>query len=209
MQGFSDVQLDTLIKLLSLGRIWSCNVGENFLVSGDGWRKFHKSTSDTSLAFTYVSEAHLQRMADLKILMRAAIRLNRILSPRREPDVCKHISNMWCDPLITYVRLLSSAASASPSHRWILQWRAGIQTFLHVLAYKASPYCLLVLIVQSQLCKWRLMCWLGRCTSVTKHYDNSLPAGSTPQAPLHGGTMAVPPSPSTITAPPTQRLLQK
>ena len=95
MQGFSDTQLDTLLDLLSLGRIWACNVGENFLVSGNGWRKFHRCMPDTVLAFTYVSEAHLQRLADLKILIRAAIRLNRILSPRREPDVCKHISNMW------------------------------------------------------------------------------------------------------------------
>jgi hypothetical protein len=95
-QGFSDKQLTTLISLLELNRIWACNIGENFLVSGNGWRTFHKSLAKTSLAFTYVSEAHLKRLADLKVLMRAAIRLNRILSPRREPDVCKHISNMWC-----------------------------------------------------------------------------------------------------------------
>eukprot|EP00892_Ulva_mutabilis_P006334 jgi/Ulvmu1/4072/UM019_0050.1 len=96
-QGFADPQLERLMKLLRNGRIWACNIGENFLVTNNGWKRFLGDIPDTALAFTYVSEAHLKR-TDLKVKMRAAIRLNRILSPRRDPEVCKHISNMWFNP---------------------------------------------------------------------------------------------------------------
>ena len=83
------------MRLLRNGRIWACNIGENFLVTNGGWKRFLKDIPRTALAFTYVSEAHL-RHTDLKVQMRAAIRINRILSPRRDPEVCQHISNMWC-----------------------------------------------------------------------------------------------------------------
>lgn len=94
MQGFADPQLERLMQVLQNGRIWACNIGENFLVTNDGWKRFLKDIPGTALAFTYVSEAHLKR-TDLKVQMRAAIRSNRVLSPRRDPVVCQHISNMW------------------------------------------------------------------------------------------------------------------
>jgi hypothetical protein len=94
-QGFSNKQLDKLLDLLALGRIWAVNVGENFLVTKSGWINFLNRLPENSLAYTYVSEAHLKGTG-LKVQMRAAIRLNRILSPKRDPIVCAHISNMWC-----------------------------------------------------------------------------------------------------------------
>ena len=96
MQGFGDAQLRRLLELLSLGRLWACNVGENFMVTADGWHEFADALPATALAYTYVSEAHLQARPGLKRRMRAAIRINRILSPARSPCVCRHISNMWC-----------------------------------------------------------------------------------------------------------------
>lgn len=207
MQGFCDTQIDTLIDILSLGRIWSCNVGENFLVSGIGWRKFQKSIPDTSLAFTYVSEAHLQRLADLKVLMRAAIRLNRILSPRREPDVCKHISNMWCVSL----NLCSAEVELSLNSLMVLRWVAESQTTLHVLASDVE-YSELSAVVSGLCTSIDGSCARGayvECSSVRVHADSRLPAGSTHQVPLPGDTTAVLQSPSMTSVQPTQRPLQK
>lgn len=100
------------MKVLRNGRIWACNIGENFLVTNEGWKRFLNDIPETALAFAYVSEAHLKR-TDLKVKMRAAIRLNRILSPRRDPEVCKHISNMWYAlDMVLSVRILAVARSA-------------------------------------------------------------------------------------------------
>jgi hypothetical protein len=96
VQGFGDKQLYRLLDVLDLGRIWACNVGENFMVTPEAWHKFADRLPGTCLAYTYVSEAHLQGRLGLKRRMRAAIRINRILSPTRSPVVCCHISNMWC-----------------------------------------------------------------------------------------------------------------
>lgn len=95
MQGFGDAQLDQLIQVLQLGRIWAANIGENFNVTAGGWQDFADRLHSTCLAYTYVSEAHLKVRPGLKVRMRSEIRINRLLSPPRDPVVCKHISNMW------------------------------------------------------------------------------------------------------------------
>jgi hypothetical protein len=96
LQGFGDAQLAKLLDVLAPGRIWAANLGENFMVTPDGWHRFAERLHGTCLAYTYVSEAHLQKRPGLKNRMRAEIRINRILSPRRSPVVCQHITNMWC-----------------------------------------------------------------------------------------------------------------
>lgn len=76
VQGMLDSQLEHLTEVLRNRRIWALNVGENFQISLDAWRKFTDALGETAVAYLYVSEHHLAR-TDLKIRMRDAIRINR------------------------------------------------------------------------------------------------------------------------------------
>ncbi|GMH43620.1 hypothetical protein BSKO_11542 [Bryopsis sp. KO-2023] len=97
--GMCDSQLDHLTRVLQLGRIWALNVGENFNISLEAWEKFAKCLGSTCVAYMYVSEHHLQH-TPLKKDMRDAIRENRQRAPPRDPEVIKHIKNMWFNPRV-------------------------------------------------------------------------------------------------------------
>lgn len=107
--------------MLKLGRIWALNVGENFATTIPAWRRFTVDLLGTEVSYAYVSELHLYRAGNLKIEMREAIRVNRILGPPRDTLVSVHVTNMWCASAGIVVVLLPrmgtvamSTASAQP-----------------------------------------------------------------------------------------------
>lgn len=70
------MQLQKLLEVLKLKRIWALNVGENSNVSIEAWENFAQELPNTAVAYLYVSDNHLQN-TDLKSEMRDAIRQNQ------------------------------------------------------------------------------------------------------------------------------------
>ncbi|GAB4819352.1 hypothetical protein N2152v2_006398 [Parachlorella kessleri] len=112
--GMGDVQLDRLIDVLKLRRIWAVNVGENFAVSQEAWERFCSSLPGTAVGYLFVSEQHL-RGTDLKARMREAIRENRRAGPERDPQVVVHVGNMWWNPRLSGAPATGSTAADNSS----------------------------------------------------------------------------------------------
>lgn len=106
--GMRDAQLDYLIGVLRLGRIWAVNVGENFCISRPAWCRFAAALPKTAVAYLYVSECHLLK-CDLKMQMREAIRANRLAAPARDPTVLSRVTHMWYNPKLPTWWLLQQA----------------------------------------------------------------------------------------------------
>jgi hypothetical protein len=110
VQNFSralgDDQLDRLTKLLVKKKIWCLNLGENYMVSIEGWTRFCDQLPFTSVTHLYVSE-HIIPL-DLKNRMRANIRENRkkhnLHNSAKNLDVISKCTNMWWNPINAFRR---------------------------------------------------------------------------------------------------------
>ena len=96
-RGVGDAEIDKLIDVLKLGRIWAVNLGENGDVSKDAWRRLAAALPATAVSFLYVSEHHILR-TDIKDKLRAAARANRSRLPPVDPAVARVVKNMWYNP---------------------------------------------------------------------------------------------------------------
>jgi copper oxidase (laccase) domain-containing protein len=74
-KAMKNEQLDELLRLLKKKLIWCLNLGENYEISQDMWKKFTKTLPETNITHLYVSE-HIIPI-ELKNEMRAHIRENR------------------------------------------------------------------------------------------------------------------------------------
>ena len=60
-RGMHDEQLGRLVDLvLTKGKIWALNIGENFRITHFAWGEFLKRLPETMVSFLYVSEHHLK-----------------------------------------------------------------------------------------------------------------------------------------------------
>ena len=96
-RGVGDAQIDKLVGVLKLRRIWAINLGENGDVSKDAWRRLAAALPNTAVSFLYVSEHHILR-TDIKDKLRAAARANRARLPPLDPAVARVVKNMWYNP---------------------------------------------------------------------------------------------------------------
>ena len=96
-KAMSDEMLDALIELLKKKPIWCLNIGENYNVTGAGWKTFCKALPETSVTHLYVSE-HIITI-DLKNKMRDYIRENRKKHSMHcnveNLDVIERCTHMW------------------------------------------------------------------------------------------------------------------
>lgn len=96
-----DKQLQNLINLLKVKRIWCINLGENYSVSQQGWITFCNSLPLTSVTHLYVSE-HIIPI-ELKNKMREYIRLNRkkhnLHSSIQNIRIISQCTHMWWNPI--------------------------------------------------------------------------------------------------------------
>ncbi|KAK3249182.1 hypothetical protein CYMTET_41380 [Cymbomonas tetramitiformis] len=74
-RGFFDEQMDKLIEVLKLKRIWALNIGEISEVSLDAWYRLLDALPHSAVTHMYATEQFL-RGTDLKKLMRDAISLS-------------------------------------------------------------------------------------------------------------------------------------
>jgi len=98
--GFFDEQLDGLLDVLRLKRIWCVNVGENFRTTLDGWRRFADGLDETAVAYMYASEHHFVN-TNLKANMRDTIReIRKAHVVPHSLSVIKNCKNMWFNPKV-------------------------------------------------------------------------------------------------------------
>lgn len=112
MQGLvkrlSSQQVQQLIELLRLGRIWSLNMGEIELACEDAV-KLARQLKNTNLAYVYVSEHLLKGFEDRGYTFRGAhvslvaqfqheATWNRTRSPARDDNVRRHVVLSFCSP---------------------------------------------------------------------------------------------------------------
>lgn len=98
--GFLDEQLDGLLDVLRLKRIWAVNVGENMRTSLHGWRRFADGLHETAVAYMYASEHHFVN-TNLKADMRDTIReIRKAHIVPHSLSVIKNCKNMWFNPKV-------------------------------------------------------------------------------------------------------------
>jgi len=110
--GFEDDQLDKLLEVLQLKRIWCVNVGENFRTTLDGWRRFADGLEDTAVSYMYASEHHFVGTT-LKADMRDTIReIRKAHVVPHSLTVIKNCKNMWFNPKVPeWAKGLSSSTA--------------------------------------------------------------------------------------------------
>jgi hypothetical protein len=101
--GMLDDQLAHLGQTLKNGNIWALNVGENFKISANAWKRFEVDLRQTHVTHMYVSEPNFGGIPhEMKKKMRATIRENRKKDKRHcswdHINVIGQIGQMWWNP---------------------------------------------------------------------------------------------------------------
>jgi hypothetical protein len=100
-EAMGEAQLQALTAVLKKKMIWCLNLGENYQISVEGWKRFSKDLLQTNVTHLYVSEHTIP--LSLKNEMRDHIRSNRkkhkLHNSEDNLDVIERCTNCWWNPI--------------------------------------------------------------------------------------------------------------
>ena len=100
-EGMVDENIQLLLEVLQLGRIWGLNLGETYKVTNETWHEFTHSIPDTNVTHMYLSEHTISK--EMNNQLKAYMRENRKKHDRHSNFdtnryVIERVTNMWWNP---------------------------------------------------------------------------------------------------------------